>query len=352
MRSARREQEGVVLPFTIALFAVFLFSLARFGAAQTLMEMNTAMDMNNTLNGGPTGVPGYTPSSYFGPVNRGPGGPGAQMGQQPGMMPGQMAGQPGMGQPQPAKPAPSPVKKILVLTGERVRCHVMGTLLEDIHYEYRPESEKGEFYDDGTHGDLQAGDNIWTNYTERNDVLSPEANYLKKIYLRMMELCEDMNPLEFFRIPVATDEPLSPLPQLTDKERDRDETFLRQWHQQFLALYRQDPDDPMSDFYPIFVPSPPQPPSDVPPPPENQFQPNAFQLDAYIRNTVDAAVAPALAPPPEETAGYGTRGTRRGYSRGGGYSRGRGGYAGDRWTQARQQAAGYSTYQSSSYFRQ
>jgi hypothetical protein len=378
------------------------------GSAQTLAEYNTAMNINNTLNSqsaGPSsqyfappagqrppaptygqpayGQPAYGQPAYGQPAYGQPAYGQPAYGQPAYGQPGY--GQPGYGQPaygqpgygvpgavpgafgQPAVPAaptpapPPPVKQILVLTGVRVTDAWSGALLEDIHYEYRPETEKGEFYDDGTHGDLQAGDNIWTNYSEDNHVLSPESNRIKLIYLRMLSLGEDTNPLEFFRIPVATEEPLSNLPRLSDQEKDRDETFLRQWQRQFLSRYRQDENDPTSDFYPIFVPNPPRPP-ETPAPPENQYNQNAFLLDSYIQAAVSQATAPATeqAAGPGDQYNQGTPPPRRSSGQSSGYTARSSGYTGgaaygDRWGQLRQDAArygsAYGTYQSSSYFR-
>jgi len=336
-----------------------LFGLVSLGAAQTLMEQNTAMNMQDTLTGG--GV-GYTPSQYMNvprPTGGMPtgmvGGPPPGMG--PGMPPGMFAG---MDQgPAPAAPAPPPIKKILVLTGERVTCHRTRTLLEDIHYEYRPEAEKGEYSDDGTHGDLQPNDNIYTNYTERDDVISPEANRIKLLYLRMFELCEQMNPIEFFGIPVATSESLSALPRMTDEENDRDERFLRKWHLGsnptgstssilFLAPYRTDPEDPRSDFYPIFVPTAPRSP-ETPAPPNEQYNANAFAMDDFIQKTVDSLITPAVQPVNAPTGGRSS--SRRSSSQGAQES----GYQGDRWGQLRSDARRYGDAygaQSSRYFRE
>ena len=347
-----------VVPVCAALVVLGLASLA---AAQTLGEMNAAMNMSNTLNGQNVGGGNYR-STYIAP----------QMPPNAPLFPtGMYAPAAPFAAPLPElAPAAPPVKKILVLTGEQIKCHVMGTLLEDIHYEYRPELEKGEYYDDGTHGDLQPNDNIYSNISARNDVLSAEANRVKLLYLRMLELCEETNPLEFFRIPVATEEPLSTLPRMSDEEKDRDETFLRQWHRQFLTYYRQDPEDPMSDFYPIFVPSPPRTP-ETPAPPNDQYNANAFFLDAMIQQIKDNAVAPAIEQPQDQMGGATGGATGGGRSRagsygssntgesgrnrsGGGASAGGGGYAGDRWGQLRQDARTYgSTYGAgtSRYFR-
>ena len=345
--------------------AVLVLAFAAPASAQYLAEQNAAMNINNTLQGGSTGgyVPGVDPrnvrsSQYMqqpayqpppvNPYNPNPYNPYNPTPFNPGVA---YPGAPGMQPAMPITPTAPPVKKILVLTGERVMCHVIpNLLLEDIHYEYRPESEKGEYYDDGTHKDLVANDNIYTNYTDRSDVLSPEANRIKLVYLRMLEVCEDTNPLEFFRIPVATEEPLSALPRVSEEEKDRDETFLRQWHRQFLSLYRQDQEDPKSDFFPIFVPSAPRPP-ETPAPPNEEFNANAFALDSMIQNMVDQVTAPAVEQ--IDNTGQRTGRTRResGSSGEGGSSTYSGG---DRWGQLRQDARSLSSSYgagSSRYFR-
>lgn len=346
MRSSARPSFGTIAILAVAVL-FFVIGAVNDGSAQfTLADQNAAIGMQNTLTGGSTGPPPSTFMNRF--AQQPPGPPGGGM---PGTFP--PMGIPGVGvatapgaAAQPAAPA---VPKILVLTGEQVKCHVMNTLLEDIHFEYRPESEKGEYYDDGTHGDLLADDNIYTNISERNDVLSPEANRLKRVYLRMLSLVEETNPIEFFRIPVAIEEPLSRLPRMSDEERDRDETYLREWHQRFLAMYRQDPEDPMSDFYPIFVPSPPRPP-ETPSPPDEEFSPGAFALDDFILRTVEGATAPAIEPEPEPGGGYGSEYSRpaRSARRGGGEDSYGGG---DRYSRARREATRYGTYQGSSYYR-
>jgi len=324
-----------------------LLGLVSSASAQTsLAEMNATMSGMNTLNGGPVGGGGYYRSAYMAPAPN----PAAPLG-----LYGAPPGAPGAPPLEPTSLAPPPIKKILVLTGEQVKCRVTGAVLEDIHYEYRPESEKGEYYDDGTHGDLQANDNIYTNISDRYDVLSAEANRFKLLYLRMLEVCEQTNPLEFFRIPVATEEPLSTLPRLSDQEKDRDETFLRQWHRQFLAKYRTDPEDPMSDFYPIFVPSPPRSP-ETPSPPNDQFNVNAIFLDSTLQQIITNATASAVETPQDQTVGTTTRGSTRATrgSSAGESGRSSSAVTGDRWGQLRQDARTYGAEYgagSSRYFR-
>jgi len=325
---------------TLLLTSLMILSVS----AQTMMEMNTAMNISDTLSGASVGPP---PNVMGAAGMAAPGAPPAYGAPYDPMAP---YGATAMMAPPGVTPPVEAEKQILVLTGQRVLDAVTKALLEDVHFEKVPEDRKNvAFYDDGTHGDLVPNDNIWTNILEeRRDVLSPESNYIKLIYLRMLEISEETNPIEFFRIPIATDEPLSSLPKVSEKEADRDETFLRTWNKQFLALYRQDGENPESDFLPIFVANAPQKP-ETPAPPADQFNPNAYALDRHILRVVDQAIQPAVAPPPPPP-GY--VGTGRNY---GGSSTGRGGaaaYSGDRWQNLRRDATAirFGSYQSSSYF--
>jgi len=336
-----RCQAGLV----VGIAGAFVVGVVTSVPAQFLAEQNAAMSVNDTLNGASVGPSQYmnTPGTMLPGAGGAPPGGAFTMG---------VFGAPIPGQGAPlAAPAAPPVKQILVLTGVKVTCHVTNQLLEDIHYEYRPESEKGQFYDDGTHGDLVPNDNIYTNYTENNLVLSPEANRLKLIYMRMLQICEETNPLDFFRIPVATEEPLTPLPRMSDQENDRDKTFLEEWHKRFLELYRIDSENPKSDFFPIFVPNPPRR-SETPAPPDDQFNANAFVLDNFIQQMIDQATGVTAGP---NQGGYQDNyNPRRAPARGGARGSSAADYT-DRWGQLRRDAsnlsATYGTYQGSSYFR-
>lgn len=154
-----------------------------------------------------------------------------------------------------ATPVPTP-KMIRVLSGSRVQCAVSGVVLEDIVYKEVPEAEKGNYYDDGTHGDAEAGDGTWTNITIRNDVMSPESHAILQRLTSLLNNIEDAEPMDFYRLNVATSEPLSSLPKQIDEEQDRD-IKLTEWNDRFLRMFRQNENNPQSDFYPLYLPPPP-----------------------------------------------------------------------------------------------
>jgi len=158
-----------------------------------------------------------------------------------------------------ATPVPTP-KMIRVLSGSRIQCAVSGIVLEDIVYKEVPEAEKGNYYDDGTHGDAEAGDGTWTNIIVRNDVMSPESHAILQRLMTLMNNIEDREPMDFYRLNVATSEPLSPLPKQIDEEQDRD-IKLTEWNDRFLRMFRQNENDPQSAFYPLYLPPPPSYPN-------------------------------------------------------------------------------------------
>lgn len=171
--------------------------------------------------------------------------------------------------PQPGQgptPTPTPVM-VTVLVGQRIRCAVCGTLLEDVRRTQVPEIvAKTNFYDDGTHGDAEAGDGEYTNISERDDeFMGPECNALKERLLSLLRYCEDTSSLEFFRLYATTTEPISQITKGRFEEQERD-AKLKEWDERFLRMFRKNPDDPTSEFYPLYVPLPPETPRAPMPP--------------------------------------------------------------------------------------
>ncbi|MCX7001233.1 MAG: hypothetical protein NT106_13215, partial [Candidatus Sumerlaeota bacterium] len=161
---------------TIILCAIFLMLNYGIPAQLNPFAPSSAMDTMNegSVSGGLSSktyldrarevgiAPGSRPAAT--PVPRPPGGEvlyidemGARASTRPGMP--IMSEQPLA----PGVPTPSPTPKMIrVLTGSRVECAVYGILLEDIIYKDVPESEKGNYYDDGAHGgDQEAGDGTY-----------------------------------------------------------------------------------------------------------------------------------------------------------------------------------------------
>ena len=250
-----------------------LLFLALFVCAGTLFAQTNPFTappsaMDEVSEGSATG--GAAPATYqdrfrevgmaAGPAPQGPGNRGAPPGaMDPAMGPmGPMGVAPrGQATPVPATPTP---KQIRVLAGSRVVCAVSGRLLEDTVYKYVPEEEKSNYYDDGTHGDEEAGDGTYTNIEVINDVMSPESHSILQKILTLLGDIEDTEPMDFYRLNVVTTNPLSSLAKETEQEQDRD-VKLGEWNDRFLQVFRINENDPTSPFYPLYVPPPPSYPN-------------------------------------------------------------------------------------------
>ena len=167
---------------------------------------------------------------------------------------GRAMGQGGAYGQQGPTPSPTP-KQIRVLAGSRVHCAVSGALLEDIVYKQVPESEKGAYYDDGSHGDAEAGDGTYTNITIRKDVMSPESHEILQRLMTLLSNIEQTEPMDFYRLFAVTSNPLSSLSKQLDEEQDRD-IKLTEWNDRFLRMFRVNENDPSSRFYPLYIPPP------------------------------------------------------------------------------------------------
>ncbi len=162
---------------------------------------------------------------------------------------------------QPATPTPTPIPTVKVLAGERVTDAVTGALLTDYYYlDIQDTLLDGNYFDDGTHGDEQAGDGMYSNVKQRADVMGPETHKYMARLLVALERSEELSPLDFFRMHVLTTETISEVGKLREAESERDKKLLY-WAKTFMQEYRQDREDPSSPFWPLYIPPPPQPPS-------------------------------------------------------------------------------------------
>jgi uncharacterized membrane protein YgcG len=149
--------------------------------------------------------------------------------------------------------------------GERIVCPITGQLLADaVEVTVLADRAQLTYFDDGvTGGDFQAGDGIWTNVTSRGDQIAPEAGLVKTRMVRALEVSEALDPDQFhFEIRVASNDPLSNLPNMIELEELRDER-LRDWAPQFLNRFRTNPaePDPLNwEFREAHVPVPPMVP--------------------------------------------------------------------------------------------
>lgn len=163
--------------------------------------------------------------------------------------------------------APPPIRAPKVtntaLAGERVLDARTGEILQDAR-EIRilPEftgAAGGRYSDDGqTFNDAVANDNIFTNITISRDYISPESQVVKTKLVQTLDYMSRLDPMSFFQVPVATTEPLSPLPKMVRLEADMDET-LSKWLDQFLSQYQRKTEQGEA-FIPTFLPPPPRAP--------------------------------------------------------------------------------------------
>lgn len=117
------------------------------------------------------------------------------------------------------------------------------------------------YYDDGqTAGDLQANDGVFTNIVIDNEYISPGEFLIKSRALNGLRTLENFSPQEFFNVRVATTEPVSSLPKVTDLEEQQD-TRLRQFNDRFLRDFRKEPDNPGSPLLKAFIPAYPKAPN-------------------------------------------------------------------------------------------
>lgn len=310
--------------------ALALVAMSGLAVGQGYMaQSQAAINMNNSIQGGMSG-PGFggpapVPGQVPGVGNPGTGFGGAPMGgnSMPGMasgMPGAVPGQPGMagmaGQPQGVA-APT-IETAKVQTGRRVFDAVSGAILEDA-VEITVRQEDVASFDNGTQDNGLAGDGIRGNVvTSRNQFIGRFSNLVKDQLVHAVHNAEQIDPMVYYGYHVAKVNPtptegmkryglplpgegsdmdiemvkaVPNMPSVVDLEDDRDD-LVKRWNDKFLANYRVNPQDPQSDYFAIFVPSPPLTPAGYPVP--NGYV--APQAAAKAKeDQIDAQAAAALA---------------------------------------------------------
>jgi len=312
-----------------------------------MAESQAAINMNNTIQGQMPGGPGPVPGQLPGVGNPGVGFPGTPMGgntdpamaglgPMPGAMPGGMpGGMPGAGFPgdmngmpgQQAVAAPPAIATDTVLTGRRVYDAVSGGLLEDA-LEITVRKEDADAYpDDGINDNGIAGDGVRGNVnTSRNQYIGYYSNLIKNYLVHAVHNAEQIDPMVYFGAHIAKMDPtpteglkrygrplpgdsdleqvvqvgtVPEMPSIINLERDRDE-LVKRWNKTFLARYRVDPNDPQSEYFPVFVPSPPLTPPDYPVP-AGYVAPQA--VAKAEEKQLDSAEAAALVQSQQSAAG-------------------------------------------------
>lgn len=299
-----------VLICALGLAVLNLPSTTPRSAAQGLGEQMTVTEGMNTLNSGSTGsnvgnlaldrarnVSGGSTNPQVAPPNMNGG---------PGQMP-----RPGAGPAAPMTPPPltaadlarfaqtSTGPKITVISGVRVFDAVTGELIDDAIRRKVPESEKDKFFDDGTHGDLQPNDEVYTNVDERQnrkDVIGAANQRVKERLIQSLQVANSYNPVKFYGYTLMSTDRQEPLPRheawqivpdpqggpgftlaeqkvkqpitvpkYRDAQKDKDHIVKDNWSRNFLQEYRKKPDDLTSEFFSVYIPQPPVPPAVAPP---------------------------------------------------------------------------------------
>ncbi len=152
---------------------------------------------------------------------------------------------------------------ITVVRGTYVRDAVTGSLLDVPELTQDYDSQRASYSNDGQAlGDLFADDEIWSDLeTLDDDFIGPETHSYILRYINMLRLLDEMDPLEFAGVGVASPDPVSSLPHLDGYEEHQDNK-VEEWNERFLRVFRLS--DPItrdvtarSEFYPVYVPPPP-----------------------------------------------------------------------------------------------
>jgi hypothetical protein len=310
----------------MATMALAACASVSFGQAY-LAESQAAINMNNTIQSQP-GMAPPVPGQLPGVQNPGAGfgAPGMGGNTMPGGMPGGVngaeVGMEGLNGQTPGFTPPPPINTESVYTGRRVFDAVSGALLEDA-VEITVRQEDVAAYDNGTNDNGLVGDGKKGNViTSRNEFIGQFSNLVKNELIHAVHNAEQIDPMVYFGHHVAKINPTEteglkrygrPLSEEADGgsvqmvnaepdfasiinlEEDRD-NLVRRWNDKFLAKYRTNPQDPQSEYFAVFVPSPPLTPANYPVPtgyvaPQAVAKAQEKQLDAEAATLAAAAAA-------------------------------------------------------------
>ena len=195
-----------------------------------------------------------------------------------------LTGQPG----QPVAPPPPEIKMITVVEGELVISAKSGEILQKPERKQVPESLKDNYYDDGTHGDEVANDQVYSNVVVRKDVISKDEFKQRTVLETLIHRITKDSPVEFYRLYVASNGPNPEIPTYSYWKSRRDE-FISDYKTRVLAPYK----DANGNFYELYEP----PKVNVPQENQPQFaggapaqqQPQNVGLATAVQGRVDDA---------------------------------------------------------------
>jgi hypothetical protein len=239
------------------------------------------------------------------------------MGMMPGMMMPMGMGMPGMGMPgaQGAEALEEETYEIPTLAielfeaikGQKVfdafayrRDSNNATVLDDIRRLQITEEEKEMFSDDGlTLGDIESGDEVYSQILPEstNEFMGGSSYYGLTRTIQMLRATQELDPLDFFGLYALTTERFSKIPSLRSRIQERDGKIFAMdeqgnfsgWSDTFLRDYRISSSDADSEFFPLYIPKPPDPPGlPAPPspwrPPVYEPDPLEMAIDNYLAN--------------------------------------------------------------------
>ncbi len=179
-------------------------------------------------------------------------------------------------------------------------------ILDDVRKIRIREEELGQYSDagGGTMGDAISGDGIYTNVLppSKNEYMGAQSFYGLSRKMDLLVAAQGMSVLDFFGLTAASTDRLSRLPNALELMERRDSEIYRVneagvasgWVDSFLADYRLRQDDIGSDFFPLYVPRPPSPPADSPPP--APWRPAGYQPDP-LEVAIDKYLTEVMADP-------------------------------------------------------
>lgn len=143
---------------------------------------------------------------------------------------------------------PTPeVKMITVLEGDRVISAVSGEVLQQPERKQVPDTQKNQYYDDGTHGDEVAGDGIYSNVVERKDVISKDE-YIQRIRLEALinKIVND-KAVDFYREYAAAESP-NPVMPTVSYWKNKKTSFVEEYRERVLRPYKNE----KGDYYEVY----------------------------------------------------------------------------------------------------
>ncbi len=174
------------------------------------------------------------------------------------------------------------------------------------------ERNSEQYSDDGeTLGDFEANDGVYARILPNsvNEYIGGESRWALGRTITLLSITQELDPLQFFGLPILATNRHSRLPQLRDRIAQQDEKVydvdeadkLSGWSDTYLKDFRVDRDSPSSRFFSLYIPKPPAPPVGAPPPaPWVPF--NAPSLQEDESDSADA-VAEESSPAPN-AGGY------------------------------------------------